>query len=49
VMSDPSNKVVVYTGSIPDTAHRPPAEVLERLSKAFQHAGLVFGRKFNHS
>lgn len=47
VMSDPSNEVVVYTGSIPDTAHRPRAEVLERLGKAFQHAGLVFGRNFN--
>lgn len=31
VMSDPTNEVVVYTGSIPDTPERPRAEVLERL------------------
>ena len=40
-MSEPSNEVVIYSGSIPDTATRPRAEVLERLGKAFQHAGLV--------
>jgi hypothetical protein len=41
VMSEPFNEVVVYTGSIPDTPERPQSEVLARLSKAFQHAGLV--------
>ena len=41
VMSKPSNEVVVYTGSIPDTAERPRAEVVERLGRAFQYTGLA--------
>lgn len=38
-MSSPWNEIVVYTGSIPDVAERPRAEVLSRLRRAFEFAG----------
>jgi hypothetical protein len=38
-MADPWSEVVVYTGSIPDTADRPRAEVLDRLARVFEFAG----------
>lgn len=38
-MSSPWNEIVVYTGSIPDVAERPKAEVLGRLRCAFDFAG----------
>lgn len=38
-MSSPRGEVVVYTGSVPDTAERPKAEVLDRLRRAFEFAG----------
>lgn len=38
-MSSPWNEIVVYTGSIPDVAERPKAEVLSRLQRAFDFAG----------
>ena len=41
VMASPSNKVVVYTRSIPDTAERPQAEVMGRLQRAFTFGGLI--------
>lgn len=36
----PRPEVVVYTGSIPDTAERLRAEVLERLERALDFEGL---------
>ena len=38
-MNTPDSEVVVYTGSIPDTAERPRAQVLERLRRAFAFRG----------
>lgn len=38
-MSSPWNEIVVYTGSIPDTAERPRGEVLDRIRRAFGFAG----------
>ena len=37
--SKPWNEVVVYGRSIPDTPERPKAEVLDRLSRAFEFRG----------
>jgi hypothetical protein len=39
-MSSPLYEVVVYTGSIPDDPQRPRAQVLDRLQRAFDSAGL---------
>ena len=39
-MSKPPDQFVVYSGSIPDTADRPRAEVLDRLRRAFAWCGL---------
>jgi hypothetical protein len=44
-MSSPWNEIVVYTGSIPDTPERPRAEVLNRLHRAFEFAGLRLKRE----
>ena len=38
-MASPWNEIVVYTGSIPDMAERPKAEVLSRLRRSFDFAG----------
>jgi hypothetical protein len=36
-MAGPPDEFVVYSGSIPDAAERPRAQVLERLSRIFEH------------
>ena len=44
-LSKPWNAILVYTGSIADTPERPRAQVLERLQRAFDHAGFILEKE----